>query len=70
MAPHSSTLAWKIPWMEEPGAWWAAFHGIAKSQTRLSNLTYTHFPGPINHCSLPQQLLQALNPPGKLFNVR
>ena len=20
MAPHSSTLAWKIPWMEEPGA--------------------------------------------------
>ena len=19
MEPHSSTLAWKIPWMEEPG---------------------------------------------------
>ena len=19
MAPHSSTLAWKIPWVEEPG---------------------------------------------------
>ena len=19
MVPHSSTLAWKIPWMEEPG---------------------------------------------------
>ena len=19
MAPHASTLAWKIPWMEEPG---------------------------------------------------
>ena len=19
IAPHSSTLAWKIPWMEEPG---------------------------------------------------
>ena len=19
MAPHSSTLAWKFPWMEEPG---------------------------------------------------
>ena len=19
MAPHSSTFAWKIPWMEEPG---------------------------------------------------
>ena len=77
MAPHSSTLAWKMPWMEEPGrlqsmgslrvryteqlhfpfslscigegngnplqcsclenprdggAWWAAVHGVAKSQ--------------------------------------
>ena len=20
IAPHSSTLAWKIPWMEEPGS--------------------------------------------------
>ena len=22
MAPHSSTLAWKLPWMEEPGSPW------------------------------------------------
>ena len=22
MATHSSTLAWKIPWMEEPGSPW------------------------------------------------
>ena len=21
MAPHSSTLAWKVPWTEEPGGW-------------------------------------------------
>ena len=35
MAPHSSTLAWKIPWMEEPGR--AAVHGVAKSWTRLSD---------------------------------
>ena len=34
MAPHSSTLAWKIPWTE--GAWWATVHGVTKSQTRLS----------------------------------
>ena len=40
MAPHSSTLAWKIPWMEEPGA----AHGVAKSRTRLSDFTFTfHF---------------------------
>ena len=23
MAPHSSTLAWKIPWIEEPGRLWS-----------------------------------------------
>ena len=42
MAPHSSTLAWKIPWMG--GAWWAAVRGVAKSRTRLSDFTFTfHF---------------------------
>ena len=42
MAPHSSTLAWKIPWMA--GAWWAAVHGVARSRTRLSDFTFTfHF---------------------------
>ena len=42
MAPHSSTLAWKIPWTEEPGG--AAVHGVAKSGTRLSDFTFTfHF---------------------------
>ena len=42
MAPHSSTLAWKIPWTEEPGG--AAVHGVAHIQTRLSNFTFTfHF---------------------------
>ena len=87
MASQSSTLALKIPWMEEPGrlqsmgslrvghdwatslslshngegngtplqysclenpmdggAWWAAVHGVAKSQTGLSDFTFTfHF---------------------------
>ena len=27
------------------GAWWAAVHGVAKSRTRLNDLTFTfHFP--------------------------
>ena len=40
MAPHSSTLAWKIAWMEEPDR----LHGVAKSWTRLSDFTFTfHF---------------------------
>ena len=35
MATHASTLAWKIPWMEEPG----------KSGTWLSDFTFNfHFP--------------------------
>ena len=43
MAPHSSTLAWKIPWMEEPGGLHAV-HGVARSRTRLSDFTFTsHF---------------------------
>ena len=25
------------------GAWWATVHGVAKSRTRLSNLTFTNF---------------------------
>ena len=42
MAPHSSTLAWKIPWTEEP--WWAAVRGVTKSQAPLSDFTFTfHF---------------------------
>ena len=40
MAPHSSTLAWKIPRMEEPGG----LHGVTKSRTQLSDFTFTfHF---------------------------
>ena len=41
MAPHSSTLAWKTPWTEEPGGLQSMG---SLSQTRLSNFTFTfHF---------------------------
>ena len=36
MATHSSTLAWKIPWTEEPGRL-----TLTKSQTQLSDFTFT-----------------------------
>ena len=41
MAPHSSTLAWKIPWTEEPGR----LQSVGwLSWTRLSDFTFTfHF---------------------------
>ena len=35
MATHSSTLTWRIPWIEEP------VYGVAKSRTRLSDFTFT-----------------------------
>ena len=41
MATHSSTLAWRIPWMEEPGGLQSM--GLL-SQILLSNFTFTfHF---------------------------
>ena len=42
MAPHSSTLAWKIPQMEEPGRLQSM--GFAKSRTQLSDFLFNfHF---------------------------
>ena len=39
MAPHSSILAWRIPWTEEPGGLQPM--GVTKSRTRLSDFTLT-----------------------------
>ena len=45
MSPHSSTLAWKIPWMEEPG--WLQSMGSLRvcydSMTSLSLFTFMHW---------------------------
>ena len=35
MATHSSILAWRIPWTEEPGG---LVYGISKSRKQLSDL--------------------------------
>ena len=41
MAPHSSTLAWKITWTEEPGGLQSMG---SLNRARLSNFTFTfHF---------------------------
>ena len=29
--------------LENPGAWWAAVHGVTKSRTRLSDFTFTQW---------------------------
>ena len=38
MAPHSSTLAWKIPWMEEPGR----LQSMGSLRVR-HDITFTHW---------------------------
>ena len=48
MAPHSSTLAWKIPWMEEPGRLQSTgslrVGLLSRSLRRLSDFTFMfHF---------------------------
>ena len=39
MAPHSSTLAWKLPWMEEPGR----LQSMGSLRVRLSDSTFTFY---------------------------
>ena len=39
MATHSSILAWRISM--DRGAWWATVHGVARSQTQLSDFHFT-----------------------------
>ena len=57
MAPHSSTLAWKIPWMEEPdrlqsmGSWSRTcterlhFHALEKEMATHSSVLAWRIPG-------------------------
>ena len=41
MATHSSILAWRIPWTEEPGGL-PTVYGVTKSQTQLNGNTSTN----------------------------
>ena len=40
MATHSSILAWKVSWAEEPGGLQSM--GVTKSQTQLNSHTHTY----------------------------
>ena len=39
MAPHSSTLAWKIPWTEEPGR----LQSMGRSESDTTEQLHFHF---------------------------
>ena len=66
MAPHSSTLAWKIPWTEEPGRLQSM--GLL-SWTQLSKFTFTfHFHAfekeMATHSSVPAWRIPGMGEPG------
>ena len=56
------------------GAWWAAVHGVARSQTRLSDFTFTfHFHAlekeMATHFSVLASIIPWLEEPGKLQSL-
>ena len=72
MAPHSSTLAWKIPWTEEPGG--LQVHVVARSQTRLSDFTFTFYYHALEkematHSSVLAWRIPGTGEPGGLLSV-
>ena len=56
------------------GAWWAAVHGVAKSQTRLNDFTFTfHFPAldkeMATHSSVLAWRIPGMGEPGGLLSL-
>ena len=71
MAPHCSTLAWKIPWAEEPGGLQSV--GL-QSRTQLSDFTFTfHFPAlekeMATHSSVLAWRIPGTGEPGGLLSM-
>ena len=71
MATHSSTPAWKIPWMEEPGRLQSM--GL-QSRTRLSDFTFTfHFHAlekeMATHSSILAWRIPGIEEPGRLQSM-
>ena len=59
MATHSSILAWRI--LIDSGAWRATVHGVAKSQTRLQQLS-TCLKSSVFLCANRYELFLVINP--------
>ena len=71
MAPHSSTLAWKVPWMEKPGRLQSmgslrVRHNWA---TSLSLFTFMHWKGNGNPLSVLAWRIPGTGEPGGLPSV-
>ena len=77
MSPHSSTLAWKIPWTEETGrlqSMGSLRHGVAMTQTLLSSFTFTFYFHALEeeiatHSSIPAWKIPWTEEPGGLQSM-
>ena len=61
MAPHSSILAWKIPWTEEPGRLQSMG---SLSRARLSDFTFTSHFNALEKEMAPHSSIRAWRIPG------
>ena len=71
MASHSSTLAWKIPWTEEPGRLQSMW---LLSPTRLSDFTFTFHLHALEkematHSSVLAWRIPGVGKPGELLSM-
>jgi len=70
MATHSSVLAWKIPWMEEP----SRLQSMGSLRVRLSDFTFTfHFHAlekeMATHSSVLAWKIPGMGEPGGLLSM-
>ena len=77
MAPHSSTLAWKVPWMEKPGRLQSTgsltvghdftftfsfhFHALEKEMATHSSVLAWRIPGTGEPGGLPSMAVYAVS---------
>ena len=71
MAPHSSTLAWKIPWMEEPGR----RQSMGRTESDMTERLHFHFSlscigeGNGTHSSVLAWRIPGMGKPGGLLSM-
>ena len=71
MAPHSSTLAWKIPWMEEPGR----LQSMGSLESDMTEWLHFHFSlscigeGMATHSSVLAWRIPGMGKPGGLLSM-
>ena len=72
VAPHSSTLAWKIPWMEEPGRL-QSMGSLGVGYDGATSLYFFHFHAlekeMATHSSVPAWRIPWMEEPGRLQSM-